>query len=121
MLQQIRDIVYNECSTSVVVSIKRGVPSQDTFDTLLDITNYEVCLLGICFDEVNLLEKSYDIKMGKIQGSKLVYTYNDPSENYMYKKEMKIISVQNHETVILFWKSGFRQISTNCRNDGWYI
>jgi hypothetical protein len=25
-----------------IVSIKRGAPSQDTFDTLQDITNYEV-------------------------------------------------------------------------------
>lgn len=101
-LQKIRDIVYNECSTSVVVSIKRGIPSQDTFDTLQDITNYEVCLLGICFDDVNLLEKSYDNKMGKIQGSKLVYKYADPLENHIYKRGMKIISAQNHEIVITY-------------------
>lgn len=102
MLQKIRDMVYNECSTSVVVSIKRGVPSQDTFDILQDITNYEVLLLGICFDDVNLLEKSYDNKMGKIQGSNLVYNYADPLENHIYKRGMKIISVQNHETVITY-------------------
>ncbi len=102
MLQKIKDMVYNECSTSVVVSIKKDIPSQDTFDILQDITNYELRLLDICFDDVNLLEKSYDNKMGKFQGSKLVYNYADPLENYMYKKEMKIISAQNHEIVITY-------------------
>jgi hypothetical protein len=102
MLQKIKDMVYNECSTSVVVSIKKDIPIQDTFDILQDITNYELRLLDICFDEVNLLEKSYDNKMGKFQGSKLVYNYADPLENYMYKKEMKIISAQNHEIVITY-------------------
>jgi len=102
MLQRIKDMVYNECSASVVVSIKRDISSQDTFDILQDITNYEVRLLDICFDNVNLLEKSYDNNIGKIQGSKLVYTYTDPLDNNMYKKGMKIISVQNHETVITY-------------------
>jgi len=102
MLQKIKDMLFNECSTSVVVSIKRDIPSQDTFDTLQEITNYELRLLDICFDDVNLLEKSYDNKMGKIQGSKLVYTYTDPLDNNMYKKGMKIISVQNQEIVITY-------------------
>jgi len=102
MLQKIKDMLFNECSTSVVVSIKRDIPSQDTFDTLQEITNYELRLLDICFDDVNLLEKSYDNKMGKIQGSRLVYTYTDPLDNNMYKKGMKIISVQNQEIVITY-------------------
>lgn len=102
LLQKVKDMIYNELTTSVVVSINRGVPSQHIFDTLQEITNYEMHLIDNCFDNVNILEKSYDNKIGKIQGSKLVYTYNDPSENYMYKKEMKIISVQNHEIVITY-------------------
>jgi hypothetical protein len=102
MLQKIRDMLFNECITSVVVSIKRAIPSQDTFDTLQEITNYEMHLLDICFDNVNLLEKSYDKKMGEFECSKLVYTYTDPLDNNMYKKGMKIISVQNQESVITY-------------------
>jgi hypothetical protein len=102
MLQKIRDMLFNECITSVVVSIKRAIPSQDTFDTLQEITNYEMHLLDICFDNVNLLEKSYDKKMGEFECSKLVYTYTDPLDNNMYKKGMKIISVQNQEIVITY-------------------
>ena len=105
ILQKIRDMVYNESSTTVDVSIKRSLPVDDTWDTLQVITNDQIRLLDICFDNVNLLETSYDKKMGEIQASKLIYTYTDPLENYINKKGMKIISVQGHKEIILTYSS----------------
>jgi hypothetical protein len=102
MLQKIRDMVYNEVSTTVVITVKR-IPVHKTSHTLQDITNDQIHLLDICFDNVSLLETSYDRKMGEIQASKLIYTYTDPLENHIHKKGMKIISVQDHkETVITY-------------------
>ena len=105
ILQKIRDMVYNESSTTVDVSIKRSLPVDDTWDTLQVITNDQIRLLDICFDNVNLLETSYDKKMGEVQASKLIYTYTDPLENYINKKGMKIISVQGHKEIILTYSS----------------
>ena len=62
-------------------------------------------LLDICFDNVNLLETSYDRKMGEIQASKLLYTYTDPLENHIDKKGMKIISEEAHKEIILTYCS----------------
>ena len=56
----IRDMVYNESSTTVLVSIKRSLAVHDTSNTLQAITNDQIRLLNICFDNVNLLERSYD-------------------------------------------------------------
>jgi hypothetical protein len=39
ILQKIRDMVYNDAPTKVVVSIKRRLPVHYTSDTLQDITN----------------------------------------------------------------------------------
>ncbi|MFY9872766.1 MAG: hypothetical protein WAK17_23910 [Candidatus Nitrosopolaris sp.] len=100
----IRDMVYNESSTTVVVSIK-DLAARDTSNTLQSITNGQIHLLNICFDNVNLLEKSYDRKMGEIQASKLVYTYTDPLQNHIYKKGMKIISVQGHKEMVITYGS----------------
>ena len=62
-------------------------------------------LLDICFDNVNLLETSYDRKIGEIQASKLIYTYTDPLENHRDKKGMKIISVQGHKEMVITYSS----------------
>ena len=105
ILQKIRDMVYNESSTTVNVSIKRTLPVHDTWDILQAITNDQIHLLDICFDNVNLLETSYDIKMGEIQASKLLYTYTDPLENQIDKKGMKIISEEAHKEIILTYCS----------------
>ena len=105
ILQKIRDMVYNESSTTVDVSIKRSLPVHDTWDTLQVITNDQIRLLDICFDNVNLLETSYDRKMGEIQASKLIYTYTDPLENHIDKKGMKIISEEAHKEIILTYCS----------------
>ena len=105
ILQKIRDIVYNDAPTTVVVSIKRRLPIHYTSDTLQDITNDQIHLLDICFDNVSLLETSYDRKMGEIQASKLIYTYTDPLENHIDKKGMKIISVQGHKQMVITYGS----------------
>ena len=104
MLQKIRDIVYNEVSTTVVMTVKR-IPVHNTSHTLQDITNDQIHLLDICFGNVNLLETSYDRKMGEIQASKLIYTYTDPLENHIDKKSMKIISVQGHKEMVITYGS----------------
>ena len=105
ILQKIRDIVYNDAPTTVVVSIKRRLPVHYASDTLQDITNDQIHLLDICFDKVNLLETSYDRKMGEILASKLTYTYTDPLENHIDKKGMKIISVQGHKEMVITYGS----------------
>ena len=104
MLQKIRDIVYNEVSTTVVMTVKR-IPAHNTSHTLQDITNDQIHLLDICFDNVSLLEKSYDRKMREIQPSKLIYTYTDPLENHINKKGMKIIFEEAHKEIILTYCS----------------
>src|SRR6266487_6667288 len=105
MLQKIRDMIYNESSTTVDLSIKRSLPVHDTSETLQAITNDQIHLLDICFDNVNLLETSYDRKIGEIQASKLIYTYTDPLENHINKKGMKIISVQGHKEMVITYGS----------------
>jgi hypothetical protein len=103
ILQKIRDMIYNESSTTVDVSIK-SFPVHDT-ETLQAITNDQIHLLDICFDNVNLLETSYDRKIGEIQASKLIYTYTDPLENHINKKGMKIISVQRRKEIVITYGS----------------
>jgi hypothetical protein len=101
----IRDLVYNESSTTVLVSIKGSVAVHDTSNTLQSITNDQIRLLNICFDNVNVLETSYDRKIGEIQASKLIYTYTDPLQNHIDKKGMKIISRQGHKEIIITYSS----------------
>jgi hypothetical protein len=105
ILQKIKNMVYNESSTTVVVSIKRSLPVHDTSNTLQAITDDQIHLLDICFNNVSLLETSYDRKMGEIQASKLIYTYTDPLENHINKKGMKIISVQGHKEMVITYGS----------------
>ena len=104
MLQKIRDMIYNEVSTTVVITVIR-IPVHKTSHTLQDITNDQIHLLDTCFDNVRLLEQSYDRKMREIQTSKLIYTYTDPLENHMNKKGMKIIFEEAHEEIILTYCS----------------
>jgi hypothetical protein len=105
ILQKIKNMVYNESSTTVVISIKRSLPVHDTSNTLQAITDDQIHLLDICFNNVSLLETSYDRKMGEIQASKLIYTYTDPLENHINKKGMKIISVQGHKEMVITYGS----------------
>jgi hypothetical protein len=104
MLQKIRDMVYNEVSTTVVMTVKTMLVD-DTSHTLHDITTNQIHLLNICFDNVNLLKTSYDRKMGEIHASELIYIYTDPLENHIDKKGMKIIFEEAHKEIILTYCS----------------
>jgi hypothetical protein len=104
MLKKIRDMIYNEVSTTVVITVIR-IPVHKTSHTLQDITNDQIHLLDTCFENVRLLEHSYDRKMREIQTSKLIYTYTDPLENHINKKGMKIIFEEAHKEIILTYCS----------------
>jgi hypothetical protein len=54
--EKIRDIMYNQSSTVVVLSLKK-LPIHET-STLQAITDDHIQTLRICFDNVNLLETS---------------------------------------------------------------
>ena len=97
------DIVSNEFSATVVVSIRRAV--HYTSSTLQSITNDQIHLLNICSDNVNILETSYDSKIGEIQASKVIYTYREALQNHVGKTGMKIISVQGHKEIIITYSS----------------
>jgi len=99
------DIVSNESSTTVVVSIRRSLAVHYTSSTLQSITNDQIHLLNICSDNVNILETSYDSKIGEIQASKVIYTYREALQNHVDKKGMKIISVQGHKEIIITYSS----------------
>src|SRR5215469_14760637 len=101
----IRDIVFNESSTRVLVSVKRSIALHSTSSALQSITNDQTHLLNICFDNVNILEPSYDSKMGQIEASKLIYTYTEALQNHTGKKGMKIISIQGHKEIIITYSS----------------
>lgn len=101
----IRNILFNESSTRVLVSIKRNIALHSTSSALQSITNDQTHLLNICFDNVNILETSYDSKMGQIQASKLIYTYTEALQNHTGKKGMKIISIQGHKEIIITYSS----------------
>lgn len=62
-------------------------------------------MLGICFDNINILENSYDDKMGQISYSKLIYIYTDPLQNNLKKEVMQIISVTNHKGINITYNS----------------
>lgn len=75
ILEKIRDIMYNQSSTAVVLSLKK-LPVGET-SSLQAVTNDHIRTLRICFDNVNLLETSYEYNMTEIPASKLIYTYTD--------------------------------------------
>ena len=101
----IRDIVCNESSTAVLVSIKRNLAVHYTSNTLQSITNDQIHLLNICFDNINILETSYEYKMGEIEASKLIYTYTEALQNHIGKKGLKIVSMQGHKEIIITYSS----------------
>ena len=101
----IRNILFNESSTRVLVSIKRNIALHSTSSALQSITNDQTHLLNICFNNVNILETSYDSKMGQIQTSKLIYTYTEALQNHICKRGMKIISIQGHKEIIITYSS----------------
>ena len=106
ILEKIRGIMYNESSTVVVLSLKR-LPVHETY-TLQAVTNGHIRTLRICFDNVNLLETSYEYNMAKIPSSKLIYTYTDPLQNHLNKEGMQIISVKNHKEITISYNSQTR-------------
>jgi hypothetical protein len=62
-------------------------------------------IVYICwgYDNVNILENSYDHKIGQISYSKLIYTYTDPL--HLKKEGMQIISVTNHKEISITYNS----------------
>ena len=103
ILEKIRGIMYNRSSAVVVLSLKR-LPVHETY-TLQAVTNDHIHTLRICFDNVNLLETSYDYNMAEIPSSKLIYTYTDPLQNHLNKEGMQIISVKSHKEVTITYNS----------------
>jgi len=73
--------LYNQLSTVVVLNLMK-LPVHEP-PTLQDITNDHIQGLRICFDNVNLLETSYDYSMAEIPASKLTYTYTDPLQIFI--------------------------------------
>jgi hypothetical protein len=103
MLRKIRDIVYNQYSAKVVLCLKR-LPVHECY-TLNDVTDDHVHRLATCFDNVKLLERSYDSKMGDMPASELLYTYTDPLQNRLPKEGMKIISVKSDKEIAMTYNS----------------
>jgi hypothetical protein len=101
--EKIRDIIYNQSSAAVVLNLKKL--SIDETATLQAVTNDHIHTLGICFDNINILENSYDHKIGQISYSKLIYTYTDPLQNHLTKEGMQIISVTNHKEISITYNS----------------
>ena len=69
------------------------------------VTNDHIHTLQICFDNVNLLETSYDHNMAEIPASKLIYSYTDPLQNHLNKEGMQIISVKSHKEIAITYNS----------------
>jgi hypothetical protein len=95
--------IYKQSSAEVVLSLRR-LPVHETY-TLQDITNDHIHALGICFDNVNVVDTLYDYNIGKMRASKLFYTYTDPLQNHLHKEGMKIIWVQEHKVVSITYNS----------------
>jgi hypothetical protein len=103
ILAKIRDIIYNHSSTEVLLSLKR-LPLHESY-TLNDVTDDHVHALGICFDNVKLLQRSYDSKMGEMPASELLYSYTDPLQNHLPKEGIKIIAVKRHKEIVVTYSS----------------
>jgi len=101
--EKIRDIIYNRSSAAVVLNLRKL--SFNETATLHAVTNDHIHMLGICFDNINILENSYDHKMGQISYSKLIYTYTDPLQNHLKKEGMQIISATNHKEISITYNS----------------
>jgi len=101
--EKIRDIICNRSSAAVVLNLRKL--SFNETATLHAVTNDHIHMLGICFDNINILENSYDHKMGQISYSKLIYTYTDPLQNHLKKEGMQIISATNHKEISITYNS----------------
>jgi hypothetical protein len=93
--------MYNQSSTVVILSLKK-LP---VHETLRAVTNDHIHTLQICFENVNLLETSYDHNMAEIPTSKLIYSYTDPLQNHLNKEGMQIISVKSHKEIAITYNS----------------
>lgn len=103
---KIRCVIYNQFSAEVLLSLKRlGV--HETY-TLWDIINDHIHALGICFDDVNVIETLYDYNIGIMPASRLLYTYTDPLQNHVLKEGMKIISVKDGKEIVLTYSSKYQ-------------
>lgn len=100
---KIRYAMYEQSSAEVVLSLRR-LPDHETY-TLEDITNDHVHAMGICFDNVNVVDTMYDYNIGKMRASKVFYTYTDPLQNHLHKEGMKIIWIQEHKVVSITYNS----------------
>jgi hypothetical protein len=103
ILERIRDIMYNQSSTVVILSLRK-LPVDET-SSLQAITNNHIRTLRICFDNVSLLETSYDYNVAEIPASKLIYTYTDPLQNHLRKEGMQIISIRGHKQIAITYNS----------------
>jgi hypothetical protein len=111
ILQKIRETLYYQASTSVILGVTRtSSPLHQISHTLKDIINNEIRLLGLSYGEnnVNIIESSYDNKLGggAIPASKLVYTYLETLEPRLNKKGMKIISLKGNKEIVITFSSG---------------
>jgi hypothetical protein len=111
ILQKIRETLYYQASTSVILRVTRtSSPLHQISHTLKDIINNEIRLLGLSYGEnnVNIIESSYDNKLGggAIPASKLVYTYLETLEPRLNKKGMKIISLKGNKEIVITFSSG---------------
>src|SRR5919108_2423712 len=95
ILQKIRETIYHQVATSVVLNVTRVSSSlRQVQYTLKDRVNTEIRLLGLSYGEnnINVIESSDEKLGGTIPASKLVYTYFETLEPRLNKKGMKIIS-----------------------------
>jgi hypothetical protein len=111
ILQKIRETLYYQASTSVILRVTRTSSLLHQIShTLKDIINNEIRLLGLSYGEnnVNIIESSYDNKLGggAIPASKLVYTYLETLEPRLNKKGMKIISLKGNKEIVITFSSG---------------
>ena len=108
--EKIRDIIYNQISAVVVLNLKEL--HIDETPTLQDVTNNHIHTLGTCFNNVNVVENSYDNKMEQIPYSKLIYTYTDPLQNHLKKEGMQIILVTDHKEISITYNSKTQDFDT---------
>jgi len=108
--EKIRHIIYNQSSAVVVLNLKEL--HIDETPTLQTVTNNHIHTLGICFDNVKVLENSYNHKIEQTSYSKLIYTYTDPLQNLLKKEGMQIISVTDHKEISITYNSQTQDFDT---------
>lgn len=100
---KIRYIIYDQFFPEVVLSFRK-LPIHENY-TLQDITYDHKHELGVCFDNVDIVETSYDYIIGKMPSSKLLYTYTDRLQNHLHKEGMKIIGINGHKEISITYTS----------------